>query len=769
MDGLDAGMASEWMDAGELPNFVRLRDGGTFCPLVPGNPAQSPVSWATLNTGRNPGKHGIFDFVSNTRHPQAGPMPGVGFQKETWIPASRTGALDLVALGFRSGGAVLAGILIFIFLRRRLLPALVLSLLLVGWGGWSVLSALSSMPKKGFKDYETLVKAESFWMDLDRAGVPFRGHGTVVSYPVEPMEHGKVVAGLGAPDAKGGLQGFSMYTTSPVRVRGRKTYKAEPARAEADAESPDARSGRRYGAGVLYLLEEGGPGKWVSKVFGPQNQVRKEKLEAELGSLKGSGSDPERAAEVEALLRGGAPLLQTWVPLEVSWRPGQGEARISLDGSTQRVGLGSWTDFFRVSFRWNAHLATEALVRIWIEADGEEGLELYASPPQVSPWKPGPGVRNSWPPGFSASLADEVGGYETLGWACQTHAVKDLALSDDAFLADLEFTIGWRRRMLESAMRDGDWRVLFHFFGSPDRVCHMLMRHIDPLHPQHDPVEAERTVPFLGADVPLKGTALAVYREMDEVVGWLLDEGLAEGDVLLIVSDHGFDSFRRQVNLNNWLAREGFLKVRTTDRYGIPLPVRRLNRRPLDYVDWEETRAYSMAIGKIYLALSGREAKGTVREADASSVVDELSERLMELVDPETGQKVVRRVYRREEIYSGPWVDEAPEITIDFAPGYRVSWNCTTGKINLKEGQAPDGGPVARADDGKVLYDNLMLWSGDHCGVDVEAVLGVFFSNRSFVPGAGGRVDATQLAPTVLSLAGVSVPTDYDGAPLVQN
>jgi len=88
MDGLDAGMASEWMDAGELPNFVRLRDGGTFCPLVPGNPAQSPVSWATLNTGRNPGKHGIFDFVSNTRHPQAGPMPGVGFQKETWIPAS---------------------------------------------------------------------------------------------------------------------------------------------------------------------------------------------------------------------------------------------------------------------------------------------------------------------------------------------------------------------------------------------------------------------------------------------------------------------------------------------------------------------------------------------------------------------------------------------------------------------------------------------------------------------------------------------------------
>ncbi|HBF22671.1 MAG TPA: hypothetical protein DDW23_02535, partial [Planctomycetes bacterium] len=282
MDGMDAAMATEWMDSGKLPNFSRLREVGTFSPLTPGNPAQSPVSWATLNTGRNPGKHGVFDFVRNTRHPQWGPMPGVGFQEEVWISATDAGAINLPGIGFRIGGAILFGLVGFFACRRVLPLAVLVAAIAVGWGAWYGFSAFSSMPEKGFKDYESLVQAEGFWMDLDRAGVPFRGHGTVVSYPVEPMVHGKVVAGLGAPDAKGGLQGFAMYVTAPERIRGKKTYRAELARAESDDVAPDTRSGKSYGAGVLFLLEELAPNRWVSKIFGPRNQVRKEELESEL-------------------------------------------------------------------------------------------------------------------------------------------------------------------------------------------------------------------------------------------------------------------------------------------------------------------------------------------------------------------------------------------------------------------------------------------------------------------------------------------------------
>src|SRR5512145_3116239 len=62
-DGVDARTASEMMDAGQLPNLARLRESGTFAPLLPSNPAESPVSWASLNCGQNPAKTGVSGFV----------------------------------------------------------------------------------------------------------------------------------------------------------------------------------------------------------------------------------------------------------------------------------------------------------------------------------------------------------------------------------------------------------------------------------------------------------------------------------------------------------------------------------------------------------------------------------------------------------------------------------------------------------------------------------------------------------------------------------
>lgn len=62
-DGADAELAQQWLDDGTLPNLKRLRDKGTFAPLDTANPAQSPVSWAVMETASNPGKTNIPDFV----------------------------------------------------------------------------------------------------------------------------------------------------------------------------------------------------------------------------------------------------------------------------------------------------------------------------------------------------------------------------------------------------------------------------------------------------------------------------------------------------------------------------------------------------------------------------------------------------------------------------------------------------------------------------------------------------------------------------------
>ncbi len=768
MDGMDAAMAAEYMDAGLLPNFAKLREQGTFAELMPGNPAQSPVSWATLNTGKNPGKHGIFDFVRVSLNSRGLPTPGNGFQDKANVPLDQVGlplAGGSMPFLFMGGGLV-AGVVLFFLLRRAKPLALVALLLPAGAGAYLGLDLMKAFPPEGFPDYESLNRAEEWWFELDRAGVPFRGQGTIVDYPADEMTHGKLVAGLGAPDAKGSLNSWAMYSTAPERPRIHRTFEAERS------------AGRGVSSSRYYLrLEKQEAGVYGAKLYGPRNENLYQRLSAERDELREqarSGADVgARMKEVQDQLDD-YDAVNTWLPMTVRWQPGQAAATVEVDGQSQEIALGSWSDWYRLRFPWNRWLSTRANARIWVESVDEGQLELYLAPLQIAPEEPVPGTRVCWPPQFAGELASRIGDFETLGWACQTHAVKDTELSDAAFIEDIEFTYGWRHRMLMDALDSEDWKVLFHFFGSPDRVCHMLMRHIDPLHPQYEEARATAVYDFFGEQVAAKDMAEAIYRRMDVLVGEVLAK-LGPEDVLMIVSDHGFDSFRREVNLNNWLAQEGYLKIANRSALGSALDAAALSKKDnyLQFVDWDETDAYSIALGKIYLNRAGRERDGRVSDADADAKLDEIVEKLYAMTDPDTGQKVVKKVYRREELYSGEyWKDGNPanalgaaELTLDFYPGYRAAWGVTAGGIDLVDVENADG--EMEAAPGPAITDNMKLWSGDHCGVDIHSVQGIFFSNRkTALPEGDGHYDATHLGPTVLDLMGVAVPADYDSAPL---
>lgn len=799
MDGMDAGMTEEWMEAGLLPNFSRLRAMGTFAPLMPANPAQSPVSWATLNTGQNPGKHGIFDFIGVRRpdNAQAPVQPNLGFAASRRISAVEAG-LPFASAGVAWGvvfGAAAAGAVAFLLLRKRALAlGAVLGLAIAGVGIWYGSGWLNAYPSgAAFTTYVKGARARDFWEELDAAGVGFRGQGTVVSYPPQELVHGKLLAGLGAPDATGGLNGSQIWTTGEKRKRLRREYVAAPAYTMEDAPRPNAASGNAYGTVRVFRLVESAPGQWESRIAGPVNEALVERLRGELAEAKeaqASGGGAEAAAEVARLNQlltpaasgGGMGQLSTWAPMRVSWESGAAEAQIEVDGAAQTVRLGSWSDYFDVEFPWTARFATHAYVRLWVEEiDGE--LEIYANPLQIDPERPYPGSQLSSPPEFAADLKARHGHFETLGWACQTHAVKDAELSDRAFLTDIEHILQQRLEFLRDALEDPSWRVLFHFFGEPDRVCHMLMRHMDEKHPQYDAALADETVIVFGKPVKMRDAGLVIYQQMDQVVGELLDRLLRPEDVLLIVSDHGFDSFRREVDLNAWMVQEGFMTLANRNRIGNPRTAAEMRemRGGLKWVDWEKSQAYSIAIGKIYLNLRGREKSGIVDPAQEDAVLDAITARLMELRDPETGEKVVRKVYRKQEIYRGGYLEaqDAPEgledlpafggaaeLTVDFAPGYRCSWSSTTGNATLVDVVLENGETIAAF--GPAIYDNTMAWSGDHCGVDMQEVQGIFFCNRKAeLPAGAGFYDATHLAPTVLNLVGVQVPKEYDAGPLV--
>src|SRR5262249_9071866 len=148
-------------------------------------------------------------------------------------------------------------------------------------------------------------------------------------------------------------------------------------------------------------------------------------------------------------------------------------------------------------------------------------------------------------------------------------------------------------------------------------------------------------------------------------------------------------------------------------------------------VDWEKTRAYGLGLSGLYLNLQRREAKGTVSPDEAERIRAEIALGLSGLEDPQLGTVAIRSVLPRDQVYSGPFVAEAPDLIINYAPGYRVSWSSSLGGVS-----------------GVGLFeDNTKKWAGDHI-FDPALVPGVLLMNRPF---GGEEARLVDLAPTILA------------------
>jgi predicted AlkP superfamily phosphohydrolase/phosphomutase len=227
-----------------------------------------------------------------------------------------------------------------------------------------------------------------------------------------------------------------------------------------------------------------------------------------------------------------------------------------------------------------------------------------------------------------------------------------------------------------------------------------------------------------------------LYQHNDALVGRVI-ERLRDGDVLMVISDHGFSSFRRGVNLNSWLRREGYLTLKDgADGSG----------EWLRDVDWQATKAFCLGLSGMFLNLRGREREGIVAPgAEASALKAEIIAKLNGLRDGDRGDIGIREVFDTATLYEGPYVDNAPELLIGYNAGYRTSWDCATGVV---------AGPV--------FEDNARPWSGDH-GIDPRLVPGVFFCNRAIDSDQPSLID---IAPTALRLFGIEPPSYMDGRPL---
>jgi predicted AlkP superfamily phosphohydrolase/phosphomutase len=382
--------------------------------------------------------------------------------------------------------------------------------------------------------------------------------------------------------------------------------------------------------------------------------------------------------------------------------------------------IGQFTRWIRVVFNVEGR-QVNGIFRLRLDSLEPE-LSLYVSPINVDPENPA--LQISYPSLFSRWLAKTIGSFGTLGFLEDTWGRNEFALDDQAFLDQLYLNQEEREKMLFENLARLKRGLCVCVFDGTDRVQHMFWRYRDKEHPapkQADSNKFERAIED-------------VYQRMDYVVAKVKAE-MQSGDELIVLSDHGFGSFRRCVNLNYWLMQNGYLVLKV-GASGKSLY--------LVDVDWSKTRAFSLGITGIYINKQGRESKGIVTESEYKSICSELAAKLEQLRDGEAA--AVKKVFIASEVYKGLYAADAPDLIMGYSNGYRVSWESVTGSVEEA-----------------TFSDNLKAWSGDH-HIFPDDVPGVIFSTLKLRQEDPKLID---LAPTVLNLFGIKAPAYMEGKSLV--
>jgi predicted AlkP superfamily phosphohydrolase/phosphomutase len=396
-------------------------------------------------------------------------------------------------------------------------------------------------------------------------------------------------------------------------------------------------------------------------------------------------------------------------------------ADIDVDGKKLRLKVGEYSAWVELRYKVGPVVTVQGIARFFLKRVAPE-VEVYVTPVNIHPGKPALPI--SHPLAYSVYLSKLFGPYATLGLAEDTWGLNEGAIGDDAFIEQCYLNHGERERMFFDALEKTQQGFCACVWDTTDRMQHMFWRYLEPGHPgEHstgsDPNRYRQVIPQL-------------YDRVDALVGRVLQE-LGEDSLLLVISDHGFKSFARGFNLNTWLHQNGYLALK-------PGATGRADW--LQDVDWTRTRAYGLGLNGLYINRQGRERYGVVAAAEAPALQRELREKLCGLKDPQTGRVAITEVWEDGTVFPGPYRENAPDLLMGYAPGFRASWDTVSGRVGAA-----------------VFEDNTKAWSGDHC-MDARLVPGVLFSNKKISAAQPAIVD---VAPTILSLFGLPRPGHFDG------
>lgn len=326
------------------------------------------------------------------------------------------------------------------------------------------------------------------------------------------------------------------------------------------------------------------------------------------------------------------------------------------------------------------------------------------------------------------------------------------------FVDDLILATEQRKKVFLYYLNTIDWDFATIVFVGTDRIQHPLWKYAEAI--GNSDTQASKS----NKDLESSRIVSKYYRHLDKVVGEIIDD-TRENTKIFVISDHGFGSIAKQINLNVWLEKESLLHFKGNSSSYYSLLRRTLGPKGLDgllkklgiskllkgnsqlpyhapgFIDWERTQAYSMTPGGVYINVKGRDPKGTVEQGkDYERIRNTIAEKLLGLKDPETQEKVIYQVAKKEEIFSGDSLDSIPDLlVIDYDQRYPPL-------VGAKKATAP-------------VFEEPRFQTGEHRLNGIFLASGKGIKTGIEVKGA----EIIDLFPTILNLLDVGIPENVDG------
>nr|WP_269799116.1 alkaline phosphatase family protein [Marinicella sediminis] len=402
------------------------------------------------------------------------------------------------------------------------------------------------------------------------------------------------------------------------------------------------------------------------------------------------------------------------LPIRITVTSEGGRIIIDLDDQLIKLSPGEWSDWVPVEFTMMPLVADlHGMVRFYLRQT-TPNLELYVSPINFDPLNPDTAL--SHPHDFVEDLAEEGGRFYTQGMPEDTKAFESGILTQEEFFQQAEITARDSLLQLNDRVKElleNRRSFLFYYLGHLDQVSHMTWKSTDPEHPTYDP----ETDPVWAAKIE------QLYMDIDQLVGQLSQQ-LGKQATLMVISDHGFAPWRRQMDLNGWLLQHGYLTLKNGNTS---------SPEGLVSVDWSKTRAYAIGFNGIYINKQGREQHGVVSDEELPQLIQSLRSDLLATKDPDSGRQAITKVYITADYFSDQSANpQAPDLIAGFAYGTRNSSSSALGAVSAV---------------GDVFTDHTDAWSGDH-SMDHETVPGIFLTNN---PNIQPPFDLKQMASTILT------------------